>query len=322
VPSPVALEVSGVDHIAQETYLIIDGLPPGTTIELDPIQTAFFCRGPAGTEPCIVEPGGVLGGERQVFDFVTVFEAIGTGDLDGYHRIIALDSSAETHTGPITPGDPVQVAPVDFFMMQGALAPGDPDFAQLQLVAGTGFGLPSPGSLAMTRLGPPGSGFVVDSFFDITYRIDFVGAPGGALDGLSGSTTGELRAVAADRGGAPAHNITIVKNAEPQGPTVFDYTGLAVFSLDDDLDATLPSRRTFNNLVPRGHTVAETPVAGWRLLRISCDDPDSGTTGNPDAGEVTIDLDLGEAITCTFVSVAEIDLIFADGFESGTTMAW
>jgi hypothetical protein len=29
----------------------------------------------------------------------------------------------------------------------------------------------------------------VDSFFDITYRIDFVGAPGGALAGRSGSTT-------------------------------------------------------------------------------------------------------------------------------------
>lgn len=30
---------------------------------------------------------------------------------------------------------------------------------------------------------------IADSFFDITYRIDFVGAPGGALAGMSGSTT-------------------------------------------------------------------------------------------------------------------------------------
>jgi hypothetical protein len=33
----------------------------------------------------------------------------------------------------------------------------------------------------------------VDSFFDITYRIDFVGAPGGQLAGMSGSTTGTIR---------------------------------------------------------------------------------------------------------------------------------
>ena len=29
----------------------------------------------------------------------------------------------------------------------------------------------------------------MDSFFDITYRIDFVGAPGGPLAGRTGSTT-------------------------------------------------------------------------------------------------------------------------------------
>src|SRR5262249_31616857 len=33
----------------------------------------------------------------------------------------------------------------------------------------------------------------VDSFFDITYRIDFVGHAGGPLGGMSGSTTGTIR---------------------------------------------------------------------------------------------------------------------------------
>jgi hypothetical protein len=33
----------------------------------------------------------------------------------------------------------------------------------------------------------------VDSFFDVTYRIDFVGAPGGPLAGRSGSSTGTVR---------------------------------------------------------------------------------------------------------------------------------
>jgi len=70
---------------------------------------------------------------------------------------------------------------------------GDPDFDLLRIVAGTDFGLPSPGHTTLTRLGPPGSNWAVDSFFDITYRIDFVGRVGGALSGMSGSTTGTIR---------------------------------------------------------------------------------------------------------------------------------
>jgi hypothetical protein len=76
------------------------------------------------------------------------------------------------------------------FNLEGAIF-GDPDFQQLTITAGSANGLPSPGETTLTQL--PSGNFAVDSFFDITYRIDFVGAPGGQLDGLSGSTTGTLR---------------------------------------------------------------------------------------------------------------------------------
>jgi hypothetical protein len=68
---------------------------------------------------------------------------------------------------------------------------GDPDFDLLRLVGGSDFGLPSPGVTRLTKR--VGSTWEVDSFFDITYRIDFVGAPGGPLAGMSGSTTGTVR---------------------------------------------------------------------------------------------------------------------------------
>jgi hypothetical protein len=65
----------------------------------------------------------------------------------------------------------------------------------LRITGGSGFGLPSPGHTTLTRLGPAGSNWNVDSFFDITYRIDFVGHPGGPFGGMSGSTTGTGRFV-------------------------------------------------------------------------------------------------------------------------------
>jgi len=39
----------------------------------------------------------------------------------------------------------------------------------------------------------PGGQIAVDSFFDIFYRIDFIGNPAGQLAGMSGSTTGTIR---------------------------------------------------------------------------------------------------------------------------------
>ncbi|HSR33727.1 MAG TPA: hypothetical protein VLY63_24435 [Anaerolineae bacterium] len=175
-----------------EVFFIIDGLPPGTTVELTAILTDFVCPlGDCG------EPGGGLGGEREVFESTLLFQLRGTGELADFRRTLRVPTLEETHSGPRTPGDPVQSFPADFFALQGNLPPGDPDFGSLQITAGTSFGLPSPGQTTLTDLGD--GRFMVDSFFDITYRIDFVGAPGGALEGLSGSTMGTVRMGAIER---------------------------------------------------------------------------------------------------------------------------
>ena len=50
--------------------------------------------------------------------------------------------------------------------------------------------MPSPGHTTLTQ---QGANWAVDSFFDITYRIDFVGRPGGHFGGMSGSTTATIR---------------------------------------------------------------------------------------------------------------------------------
>ena len=78
--------------------------------------------------------------------------------------------------------------------MEGQLS-GDADFCTFQLVTGSAFGLPSPGETTLTEL--QGGEFSVDSFFDVSYRIDFVGCIGSVLEGMSGTTTGTTRLHAA-----------------------------------------------------------------------------------------------------------------------------
>ena len=71
---------------------------------------------------------------------------------------------------------------------------GDPDFSSLSITAGGGSMLPSAGMTTLT-LQPDGT-FLADSFFDIHYQISFAGAPGGVLDGLSGTTEDSIGVVA------------------------------------------------------------------------------------------------------------------------------
>jgi hypothetical protein len=80
---------------------------------------------------------------------------------------------AQTHTAAHTLGDPVQTFADDMFRLEGQII-GDPDFDTLIVRAGTDFGMPSPGSTTLTEL--PGGDYDVDSFFDLSYKIEFAAA--------------------------------------------------------------------------------------------------------------------------------------------------
>ncbi|MCP4663444.1 MAG: hypothetical protein GY856_49270, partial [bacterium] len=98
-PGTVRLPPEGCAYLSpQDVHMIIDGLPDGTEIHLDPIHLAFFCRDPASNEPCLIEDGGILGGQIEIFDSVLVFQLTGTGELDGFRRILSLDAAVQTHT--------------------------------------------------------------------------------------------------------------------------------------------------------------------------------------------------------------------------------
>jgi hypothetical protein len=162
--------------------VIVDGLPPGTTIQSPARLGGFFNTSEV--------PGGTLLGTLAQYSGTLDLDLQGTGTLLGFHRVVAIPMQGEMHTAPRAPGNPVQSFDTDMFFMQGQIT-GDPDFDLLRITGGTGFGMPSPGHTTLTV--QAGGDFAVDSFFDITYRIDFVGHPGSPLGGMSGSTTGTIR---------------------------------------------------------------------------------------------------------------------------------
>jgi len=201
----ITLPPAGCDYLSQDdVYLINDGLPTGSTIELDGPLGQFACDGAMGLcslglPPGVCEAaGGTLGGDGQCFSASLDFNLTGTGSLAGFTRSLSIPVEVEIHTGPRNLGDATQLFPADLHRLQGEIV-GDPDFDLLRITAGTDYGLPSPGQTTMTRL--PNGNFAVDSFFDISYQVDFVGSPGSALDGLSGTTMATIRI---DTGNTPS----------------------------------------------------------------------------------------------------------------------
>jgi hypothetical protein len=195
----VVLPPVGCDYLSpDEVHVIIDGLPPGTTIEFKPIHKDFICNAQPPAPPCSVPlppgvceaPGGGLGGNADCFDSTLEFEVTGTGALAGFSRLLSIPAFTEVHTGPRNPGDPVQSFPTEMVALQANLF-GDPDFDFLQIRAGSAFGLPSSGETTLTE--QANGRWQVDSFFDIVYEIDFQGAPGSVLEGMAGTTTASLQ---------------------------------------------------------------------------------------------------------------------------------
>ncbi len=180
----------GCDYTTPDTPILNNdlfisvGLPAGTYIQMDAVMHGY--------SNISAVAGGGLGGEKESYSAFMFLPMVGHGVLNGFNRLIQLPILNESHSAARISGMTPQSFITQMYAMQGQIT-GDPDFDLLRIAAGNGFGLPSPGQTILTRSGPPGSNWNVESFFDITYRIDFIGAPGSLLGGQSGSTTGTAR---------------------------------------------------------------------------------------------------------------------------------
>lgn len=265
----------------QDVHMIIDGLPAGTTIQVGAEHTRFF--------NIQEQPGGSLDGNMENFGSTMNLKLQGTGALSTFQAMLTLQAQCETHTAPRMPGQPVQSFDTDMFRIQGQLPIGDPDFDLLRITAGTGFGLPSPGHTTLTRL--PNGNWNVDSFFDITYRIDFVGRPGGRLMGMSGSTTGTIRMQTGSGGGptdpcqqpAPVPTAFIVKAVHQPVPCAPD----APPAGDDTMPSELAHRIRIPGAGPGGgDLICDADMHGPVVIRRGAPHIDPAT------GRCTIDTEI------------------------------
>lgn len=140
-----------------------------------------------------VGPGGILGGEIEIFGSVLDIHFTGEGPLEGWSRTVSVPVRSETHTAPRDAGKEVQSFDTHMYRLEGELT-GDKDFESLSIVAGTGNGLESPGHTTLYR--QPDGSFLVDSHFNIKFTGSFKGAAGGVFDGIEDSFGGVITVTA------------------------------------------------------------------------------------------------------------------------------
>ena len=105
-------------------------------------------------------------------------------------------------------------------------------------------------------------------------------------------------------------SITITKSAIPADGTDFGFTGdLGAFTLDDaapvDDGDGFGHSLTFD-LLPGVYQVSEVVPDGWTLDHITCTTQDDSDATIVDLPGVSIDLDQGEHIVCSFVNVTPL----------------
>jgi hypothetical protein len=192
---------------------LLNGMPAGSPVLVDIEILPLSLIGTI--------PGGPLGGEMQDWNAKVIFHLTGAGGFLGYTRTLSFAGVVRTATGPVTLGSNPQHFETDLLELFGQIPIGDPDFDLLRIVGGTSFGLPSPGYTNLTSAG--GGNWNIDSFFDIAYRIDFIGRPLGPFGGMSGSTTDRQRFVNGDlptlAAPPPATPVAIALSAPAPNPT-------------------------------------------------------------------------------------------------------
>ena len=212
--------------------VMTSGMPAGSPVFGDMVLRKYVVTSST--------PGGSYGGAILQFTGECQIDLFGTGTFASYRRRVVIPVTGTMHSGPRTPGANVQGFPSEIMALSGALL-GDSQFNRLEIVAGAGHALPSPGHTTLSALPgiPHGNseGWNVDSFFDLHFRIDFEGQLGGPFAGRSGSTTSSM--------------VMLLGASQFSYPVMPDMGGTARFPVDGGY-AGPPSLRLAVDALPAG----------------------------------------------------------------------
>ncbi len=147
---------------------------------------------------------------------------------------------------------------------------------------------------------------------------------GDGFDYCRSTIGGSDNEVNCEENGALKGMIVIQKDTAPDNAQDFVFTGYnniapgltQVFTLDDDADGT------YSNIQSGGYfggnyTVIESATSGWELTGLTCFDADGGSSTNVGTSTASIDLDIGEVVTCTFTNEEVIAMCGNGVIEGG-----
>jgi hypothetical protein len=292
---------------------------------VNPHGTVFFSRGskgcgggvrlvqvaPDGLETILVQfPEGL--DSRDTFAFTdeggsthVYYERFGCGKPTGSDIFRVVDSEVAGSITVIKEARPSHAQ--DFsFTTTGGLTPSA--FALDHDADGT-----LPNQMVFTGL-PSGTYSVSETPIPAGWQLTDLVCTGGGPNSL---TAGSTAVIGLDPGedvictfsNAKEGSITIIKDALPDHPQDFEFDPspnlqTTNFLLDDDPASARPNEESFEDIdVPGAYTVQEVNIpSGWQLTGLECTGGGPNTTTSTVTGTVTIGLDPGEAVVCTYTN--------------------
>lgn len=290
----------------------------------------------AGTHTVTIEWDTTKSG-KHAYDYLRTYNAApqtGASPCSGAgcttSSTVAIPTDANVATG-MTP--PATQAPGVFTMWRGALA-STGGYATSGLYSGD-----SSTRISITFTTSTDDNPVLAWSGHIASELDWgIGTSASGISGspyhmrlldLDGAGGNQDRSLKVAPGPAPA-SITIVKEATPESSRQFDFTSSdnGSFTLvDDGNDGAAPFKSTtFGNLTDfytptTKHTYdfTESVPAGWQLSSITCSGS-SAYTSDTSTGTVSIKLEEGENVSCTFTNTDLVPTITVTKTPSPTSV--
>jgi hypothetical protein len=150
------------------------------------------------------------------------------------------------------------------------------------------------GTYSVTEADPSGIGVGYD-LTDVTCLGGSEGTSGNTDTGTATIVVSAQDSITCTFTNTAQGTIIVEKSTFPETATdTFNFTGDAAGDIGEGEQIVV------GNLVPGTYSSTETPLTGWDLTEISCDDGNS--IGNTGTGEATFNLEAGETVTCVFTN--------------------